>query len=838
MVQVSDAVDHAHSHGVLHRDIKPSNILIDHDRKPYVTDFGLARSEDTDVTMTMDGAILGTPAFMSPEQAMGQQELVDYQSDVYSLGVVLYKLLCHELPFAGSRRMMLYQVINEEPVCPTKFNRKIPRDLETITLKAIAREKSKRYGSALELKQELQCWLDGKPIKARPTGWFERTQRWCRRNPQEATIIGLISTFLLLFSVFFWWKYLTESELRSVADKSAVQANLSKAESDDRLYQIFQQNGFGALEDNLKVKSAYWFSRALELKDEPEMRLRCGLILDQAPKLAGVFPASAKVASVEFSDDGKLIAIGTKGGNVRVYDAIENSLLVDVTNEDVSNYKLIFLNEAKWIAFRSSRSSVQIWDLNNDKVVDEIFMDSTIAGIDASPDGNQLLVAEQNEKLKFWDVSQKKVTKEKVFKDLQFGIFKFASENRLLVTTRKPRSPDMLLRLIDLETDQEISAANFQTQIFLDVSRDRTRFLSVDRQNQINVFQLSDGKPIGKPVESNNDLRDVRFSDNGEHVMGIVDYRMYRKWEIESGQAVGHEIFFDTLIKRAVLNKSRTLLAVTGNSGQVRFYSESRGIEVGSRIDRLANPSAMTFHPRLDQIAIENIDRNVRVWELAATQSDHFRLDHVKAVREGIFIPDSDRCITSSMDGAAYIWNTEQGTKVKTLKHDGPVLETALSPDGKIIATISSDKTTRLWTETGNAIGSPLPHSSSVVALAFSRNGERLVTGCTDGSVHCWSIAQSAEVKVPVPIYSVKHGDNEIRKVKISGDNQLFASGVLDGGIKIWNLKDGKSAGGSLFHASNFSDFVFANQDKTLVSTGSTKLVCSETLNGQQETVC
>ena len=835
MVQVSDAVEHAHDHGVLHRDIKPSNILVDHERKPYVTDFGLARSEDTDITMTMDGAILGTPAFMSPEQAMGQQELVDYQSDVYSLGVVLYKLLCHELPFAGSRRMMLHQVVNKEPVCPTKFNRKIPRDLETITLKAIAREKSKRYGSARELKQELQRWLDGKPIKARPAGWLERTQQWCKRNPQEAAIVGLVSTFLLLFSIFFWWKYLTESDLRSVADKNAVRANLSKAESDDRLYQIYHQNGFDALDDNLKIKSAFWFGRALELKDEPEMRLRCGMVLDQAPKLAGVFPTSDQVASTEYSADGKFIAIGTKAGNVRVYDAVENSLVIDVNNEGVANYKLLFLNEGNWIAFRSSSSSVKIWDLNNDKVVDEIFMDSTISGIDAAPDGSRLLIAEQSEKLRLWDVSQKKVVKEKFFENLQIGITKLATENRLLVATRKPRSPDTVLRLIDLTNDREISTAEFKTQLFLDVSSDLTRFLSVNLQNQINVFQLSDGQPIGKPIESNNDLRDVRFSDDGKHVMGIVDYRMYRKWEIESGQVVGPGIFFDELIKNATLNKSRTLLAVTGNTGQVRFYSESKGIEVGSRLDQLANPSVIAFHPKLDQIAIENIDRVVRVWDLAATQSDHIRLKHDKAVREGIFIPNSDTCVTSSMDGGAYIWSTGQGEKIKTMKHDGPVLEMELSPDGKTIATISSDKTARLWSETGNAIGNPLPHPGPVVALAFSADGQRLVTGCKDGSIHCWSTEQSVEVKAPVPIYSVKHGDNEIRKVKVSNDNQTFASGAFDGGIKIWNLEDGKPAGKSLLHPVNFSDFVFANEDKTLVSVGGTKLVCSETSTSNRQ---
>jgi hypothetical protein len=204
---VADALDHAHANGVVHRDVKPSNILIDAGGRPRLLDFGLAKL-DAAATLTGVGDVLGTPAYMAPEQAAGRGHAADARTDVYGLGAVLYELLTGERAFRGDARAVVAQVLADDPASPRRLNPDVPRDLETVCLKALAKRPADRYPTAAALADDLRRWLAGRPVAARPVGPAGRAVRWARRHPLPAGLAAALVLALAggLFGVGLMWQ--------------------------------------------------------------------------------------------------------------------------------------------------------------------------------------------------------------------------------------------------------------------------------------------------------------------------------------------------------------------------------------------------------------------------------------------------------------------------------------------------------------------------------------------------------------------------------------------------------------------------------------------------------
>ncbi len=272
MRAVAEAVQHAHDHGILHRDLKPSNILLAAGDVPRVTDFGLAKFAQNDSGITRTDGIVGSPGYMSPEQASASP--LDGRSDVYSLGAVLYELLTGRPPFQASTPVRtLRLVVETEPVPPGRLNPGVPRDLETICLKCLAKDPARRYTTAHDLSVDLAAFIENRPIQARPTGLLERLARWRRRKPALAASFGALAFALLTgFTGILWqWRRAETLATRETLQRRLVERN-SYAADMLLIDRAMKDRNFGYIEGLLARYSPNRDSRGILDSTQPDYR--------------------------------------------------------------------------------------------------------------------------------------------------------------------------------------------------------------------------------------------------------------------------------------------------------------------------------------------------------------------------------------------------------------------------------------------------------------------------------------------------------------------------------------------------------------------------------------
>jgi eukaryotic-like serine/threonine-protein kinase len=333
---VATAIHHAHQRGILHRDLKPANVLLDSDGQPHVTDFGLAKRVEGDSDLTQSGAILGTPAYMAPEQASGKRGSVTTSTDVYGLGAILYALITGRAPFGGTTAFdTLEQVRERTPKPPRSANPRVPRDLEVICLKCLEKEAGRRYASADALGEDLTRWLTGEPIAARPVGNAGRLWMWSRRNPVLASTAGLavISlAFVTLLSLLY------AGQQMQLADATARFANEQRERANERnqaaaslsmaLATRELERGQAACERGETGLGLLWMVESLRTaaaaRDADLQRVALANISawrNMQPRLRVVFGEPRKAFSVAFSPDRRTVLTGScSAGVARLLD--------------------------------------------------------------------------------------------------------------------------------------------------------------------------------------------------------------------------------------------------------------------------------------------------------------------------------------------------------------------------------------------------------------------------------------------------------------------------------------------------------------------------------------
>ena len=407
-VQAADALDCAHQHGVVHRDIKPANLMLDDARQLWITDFGLARME-TDIALTMTGDVVGTLRYMSPEQAAGKRATVDHRTDIYSLGATLYELLTLEPVFAhGERNDLLRQIAEDAPRPPRRLADGLPRDVETIVLKALEKRPADRYETAQALAGDLQRFLAGAPIEAKRPGPLDRIAKWMRRHRALATSIAaalLVAVACLVVATVVIGKALqrTRAAQRHVLrERDTARDNLYL--SNVRLAQQEWQNGnLTAVEELLDAHLPADGQSDLRGWEWYYLKSLCHR------DLATLGGHTAEVQAVAWSPDGQQLASAGDDFVVRVWNAATHEELRVLRGHGDRVDALAWNPDGSRIASTGWDKTVRVWDVASGETVLEIpASDRVLRGVAWSPDGLRLATCGDDSLVKVWDAKSGK----------------------------------------------------------------------------------------------------------------------------------------------------------------------------------------------------------------------------------------------------------------------------------------------------------------------------------------------------------------------------------------------------------------------------------------------
>ena len=838
-VDLCQAMAYAHSMGVIHRDLKPENVMVGEFGETVVLDWGLAkvrgqpdvREGDLDAKKmllgahlgeTLAGSVMGTPSYMSPEQARGELGLIDEVSDVFCLGAILFEILTGRPPYQGRDvSALLAKTISEPVPAVATVQKDAPRELCAIADRALRAERGERYASAKELAAEVLAWMSGARVAAYEYSSLELVQKFVRRNKLAS---GVAAAALVLLAAATIW--IARDSRLAAKNLLLARANLAGA---------LLEKAHAAGHEARWSTAAALFAASRTQRDSLEAQWGAAIAESRAVvPLLRIAPDAGPAWAVQLvqREGTPALAVAFEDGTVRLYDARTSAELWRARAHQGAATALATIPARSEIASAGSDGAVRFWDLRtgaprgeNERTGSEVL---TLA---ASPDGSLLAAGSLDGYVRLWGagpgapIAALKGTAED---DSGVSAVAFSSDGKLLASAAE----DGTARLFQVPSLKILlrTAPGTEALDALALSPDGALLATGARDGSIHLFGLSAlppagpsdpstqflAAPRGELSGSERSIEGLAFSPDGLLLASASWDSTALVWEAGTGRQLARIDGDGRGLSSIAFSSDGLRLAISSTDGSARVF----GLPPRPLLLRHeAAVRAAVFSPDGTLIATADEDGRVQLWDRKSGALANSLIRHDSSVRTLAFSPNGALLASGDGEGLARVDELGTRTPLLVLHHKGAVNQVDFSPDGRTLATASEDGAAHLWDlGTGRELFR-LEHKERVRGVAFSPDGTRLATACADQRVRIWNPATGALLQ------TLEGQEGKVRVVAWSPDGSMLASGGSDEQILLWSMPAGAPAGVLRGHQGLVRTLVFSRDGHLLISASADRTV-------------